>query len=108
VDGLRRVRLPIIDKYLREYQPEFEWGDICCAWILGCDVKMQFQWADGHKPPRQVVEEIRELSAFVRENTSRYSDDPAEQARIRASWREVDDEVALCDSSELVPCAPLS
>jgi hypothetical protein len=88
--------LPVIDKYLREYRPEFEWGDICCAWILGCDVKTQFQRADGHRPSPQIVEEIRELSTFVRENTSRYSDDPAEQDRIRASWCEVDEEVAAC------------
>ena len=92
---------PVIDKYLREERSELEIHNGCSAWILGCDVKMQFQWADGHKPSPQIVEEIRDLSAFVKENTSRYSDDPAEQDRIRESWRKVDEEVALCGQAEL-------
>jgi hypothetical protein len=86
---------PVIDKYLREVRPD-EFNDGCSAWILGCGVRSQFRWADGHKPSPQVVEEIRELSTFVRENTTRFSDDPAEQDRIRASWCEVDEEVAAC------------
>lgn len=97
---------PVIDKYLREERSELEIHNGCAAWILGCGVTSQFQWADGHKPLPQTVEEIRDLSAFVRGNLSRYSNDPEEQDRIRASWRAVDDEVVFCDSAEGNPALP--
>lgn len=87
---------PVIDKYLREVQDEVSIHNGCEAWILGCGVRSQFQWADGHKPPPNVVEEIRDLSTFVQANVDRYSDEPEERERIIESWRKVEEEVAIC------------
>ena len=87
---------PVIDKYLREVQCGIAIHNGCEAWILGCCVRMQFQWADGHKPPPEVVDEIGQLSAFVQANVERYTEEPEERERIAESWRSVDEEVALC------------
>jgi hypothetical protein len=88
---------PVIDRYLREGSWEGPL-DYCCAWILGCGVRSQFQWTDGRKPPPEVVQEIADLSAFVQANLGRFTEDTDEQQRILQSWREVDQEVAACRS----------
>ena len=86
---------PTIDQYLREVSNHetnraYDGYDGCHAEILGCDIESQFHWKDGTKPPPYVVDEIAELSAFVKANLSRYSDCPVEQERIRESFLKVD------------------
>ena len=76
---------PVADRYLRTARVKGG-DDYCPAWILGCDLKSQFHWADGSRPPDYVVAEIRDLAEFVRHHVSRFSTNQDEQEQIDACW----------------------
>ena len=80
--------LPVIDRYLREFTIEDEWGDNE-AGILGHAVKAQFGW-NGVKFSKNVLQEIEDLSAFVQASPSRYAISQQEQERIVKIWQKAD------------------
>ena len=81
---------PVVDKYLREIDED---GDlVSCsddAWIFGCRIASQFHWKDGTKPPTYVVDEIADLSSFIK---TQYRD----EREVMDSWSKVDREVDNC------------
>ena len=97
---------PIVDKYLREYEPSTDM-DHCPAASLGSCLHSQFHWTTGAKPPPSVVEEIAALSDFVKANPGRYSSEKDEQMRILENWTSVDLEVAAF-RQEHTPPAPFA
>ena len=79
---------PVIDRYLRSITYEDDWDD-CSAAILGSGVAAQFDWNNAILIP-SLLDEIEDLSSFVKSSVKRYSVSDDEQNRIFKVWSKVD------------------
>ena len=83
---------PVIDRYLRSTKYEDDWDD-CSAAILGSGVEAQFDWNNAILIPT-LLDEIEDLSSFVKSSVKRYSVSEDEQDRILKVWSKVDKNLA--------------
>ena len=75
---------PVIERFLFEFELAPD-NDDAQAWILGCDVMMQFS---STKPDclKHLVPRIHDLACWVKANVHRFSYDQHEHHRIANKW----------------------
>jgi hypothetical protein len=81
-----RYYSPVLDRHLREADPEAE-GDDCQAWIIGESFAGQVKTLNGAS--NEFVEEVRSLCGFMLQNSERFAlFQPRDQRRLEKVWGE--------------------